>query len=420
MKIIVFLLTVLLLVISLVSCKSDTTNPPDETEKETVGGDIAETDNNDKKEEPKRLSEEEKAKYHKLVEFELPENFRDAIVEYMIKCSEVKWVAKDDFGMVDKFGDSWGVNLSYTKGKTYYGVPYTDYIINYEYFEDELVDGAYYPKSQMWRESPGLNCRTAIIAAYQQFEPRVSSVASWTPGQDDFWMKIVGDYEVPKGAVVTQEICDLNGKEKMYESYAQLQKGDIIYDMNDLEYYNLHCRVIVEEPTLVKNGAGKVIPSRSYVTCIEQTNSFDKSRTDGVNTTWYINHKYSLENLFEKGYVPLTLEAYDKPRNEMEAPYLGIDAEITSSILSKGAITGMVKSNFPLLFVRCEILDKEGNVVVSEEKGNLYKTQKMNLRNEFSGLFSTLEKGKDYTFVLKAGISPGNTEFARVDFTYNK
>ncbi|MBQ4116908.1 MAG: hypothetical protein IJD37_05985 [Clostridia bacterium] len=45
MKIIVFLLTVLLLTICLVSCKSDTTNPPEESANETLGGDIAETDN---------------------------------------------------------------------------------------------------------------------------------------------------------------------------------------------------------------------------------------------------------------------------------------------------------------------------------------------------------------------------------------
>lgn len=45
MKIIVFLLTVLLLTICLVSCKSDTTNPPEESANETLGGDVAETDN---------------------------------------------------------------------------------------------------------------------------------------------------------------------------------------------------------------------------------------------------------------------------------------------------------------------------------------------------------------------------------------
>lgn len=407
-----------------VSCGNKKTdegiNETESNKEETVGVTQGEEP---QKEEPIRLSEEEKAKFHKLVEYDLPEgSFRDAIVDYMRKCSEIKWVAKEDFSMVDKFGDSWGVNLSYTKGTVYHGLPYTDYPVNYEYFEDELAkgDGKYFPRSFGWNEAPGLSCYSAIYIAHQQFEPYMGPVKSWIPGQETFWLEIVGGYEAPKDCLVTQDICDLNGRDKMYEAYAQLQKGDIIFDMNDIEYFNMHCRVVVGEPTIVKNGAGRVIPSRSYVTCIEQTNAFDKSRTDGVNTTWYVDHKYTFENLFDKGYVPYTLKAYSKPTSEMEVPYLGIDTEITSDVLSKGVISGMVKSNFPIHYVRVQILDKEGNEVFFKENGELYNKTKYSLRNYFGTVFDELEKGKEYTLILMAGIAPGNAELARVDFTYNK
>lgn len=417
-KSIVILLFVFCMVL-LISCTSNEPNVD-------VGNDTpqtqevqeSETAEEPKKEEPIRLSKEEQAKLYKYVEFELPENFRDAMVDYMRKCSDIKWVAENDFSMVQD-NESWTVGLSYTKGTQYQGIPYTDYDINYGYFEALLKDGKYYPSAFGWRESPGLSCYSSIMAAHQQFDPYEGPVKSWIPGQEGFWMVAVGGYEVKEPTTVTQEICEQNGKDTMFDAYASLRKGDIVYDMNDIATYNMHLRVVVEDPTLAKTAAGKVIPSRSYITTIEQTNAFDKSRTDGVNTTWYVDHQYTFDNLYSKGYIPLSLKSYDKPLSEMEVPYIGLDTEITSSVLEKGIVQGMVKSNFPLVYVRVQILDKSGNVVLSQEKGELHKVYKFTLRKEFPDVFSNLENG-EYTFVLTAGIAPGNVEFARVDFTYNK
>lgn len=422
MKKLIFLLTALLLICFFASCESEPTVDPVESGNETVGGDVAETGSETENKGPITLGPQERAQFHKLVEFELPENFRDAIVDYMKKCAEIKWVAAKNFSMTQDNGD-WDVSLSYKRGMTYYGIPYTDYTVNYDYFKDELVNGQYMPKALGWTDSPGLNCYSSIILAYQQFEPYDGTVSSWIPGDPDFWLEKVGDYEPAKNYLVTKETCEFNGKDKISEAYASLQKGDIIYQMNNIQHYNMHCRVVVGEPTVVRNGAGKIIPSRSYVTCIEQTNQFDKSRTDGVKTTWYIDHTYTFDNLYERGYLPLTLKAYNKPLSEMEVPYIGIDTEITASGLSKGAIAGTISSNFRLIFVRAEMLDKDGKVVVSEEKGDVDGASplrnKLGLRSSFSSMFNELEKGKEYTFVLKAGIAPGNVEFARVDFTYN-
>ncbi len=419
MKKILLLVTVLMLAVCLASCGNETPKNPDESTNETIGGDVVETEGEPKKDEPIRLSEEEKAKYNKLVEFELPTDFRKALVDYMFKCAEVKWVAKDDFSMIQD-NVTWTVGLSYTKGTVYHGIPYTDTPVSWDYFEDKLENGKYIPEAFGWEEAPGLNCYSSIIMAYQQFDPYTGSVQSWIPGNKNCWMDPVGDYE-GKDTPLTHEVCELNGKDKMYEAYAQLQPGDVIYDVTDIVNFKMHCRVISAETKIVKNGAGKVIPSRSYVTCIESTNAFDKSRTDGVNTTWYVNHTYTFENLFGAGYVPITFKAYSKPLSEIEVPYIGLDTEITPALLSKGMLTGMIKSNFPIFFARAEVLDENGKEVVSVEK--IYRfssTKKIGVRNNLSAIFDKLENGKKYTFVLESGLSHGNVELARVDFTYGK
>lgn len=368
---------------------------------------------------PKRLSEEEKANFHKVIEFDLPEgDFRDVLVDTMKKYSSIKWVAADDFGMVQDNGD-WNVNLVYKKGITYYGLPYTSYGINYDYFADLIEEGKYKPTDTDWNKAPGVNCFSSIFIAFQSFDPAEGGPYYWLPGHKDFCMEVVGKYKLPSEPETTTEILALNGKDNMYVAYTEMRKGDIIYTLKNKATGNLHCRVLVEDPTIIKNGAGKIIPSRCFVKTIEQTNAFDKSRNDGVNTTWYVDHIYTFDKLFQSGYLPITVPGFNKPLNEVEVPYLGIDNEVTADVLSKGVFTGTVKSNYPLRFVRVDIVDKDGNKVVTREKGDILRVFAFPLRNHFATVFDGLENG-EYTLVLTAGISAGNAELARVDFTYNK
>ena len=98
MKKIILLLIAIFVLSVLFSCGDETPKTPDESANETVGGDIAETDGENKKEEPKRLTEEEKSKFFKVVEFDLPEgNFRDVMVSEMRKYASIEWVAAESF-----------------------------------------------------------------------------------------------------------------------------------------------------------------------------------------------------------------------------------------------------------------------------------------------------------------------------------
>ncbi|MBE6642129.1 MAG: hypothetical protein E7615_00565 [Ruminococcaceae bacterium] len=373
------------------------------------------------KEEPARLSEEEKAKYFKVVEFELPEgDFRDVIVEEMRKYASLEWTAAENFSMNEIIGNNdWTVALDYKKGTKYTGLPYTNYFVNYDTFTGLLVDGTFTSGGKGWRTAPGMDCWSAVRCAVQQFEPLEGWTADWVPGRDTFALEMVGTYKASKDAISTNAICQENGRDTMYEAYMSLKKGDIVYRKSFDKKDYLHIRVVVEEPTIVKTAAGKIIPSRSYVKTIEQTNAFDATRSDGVKTNWYVDHQYSLDSLYDTGYVPIRPKSYSKSIGEMEVPYIVLDNEITPSVLSKGAFSSAVKSNFPLRFVTVEIFDKDGNSVVHDEQGGLQDVFSYSLRKYFTDTFKGLAHGEQYTFVLTSGIARGNAELARVEFTYN-
>ena len=356
--------------------------------------------------------------YYKCVVFELPEgNFRDVAVDYMREQASVEWVCENGFSVVDKF-EYWSIGLEYKKGVTYHGITYTNVKSSMDEFMMFYSDGKVNMESGGSNDVVGNGCFSSTQNATQQFDPTVAGTTDVImPGLKTFEAKIVGSYKVPENIRRTEQIISANGNDAMYAAYAELKKGDLIIQ-KDIDKGMSHVRMLVEDANIYTNASGKVIPSRSFVKTIEQTNAFDKTRTDGVNTTWYVDHIYTFSTLVSTNYVPVTLESYSKDRSEMEKPYLYLDSEIKPEILAKKTFSSTVKSNFPIRFVKIDILDKSGNVVASKMKNNMDDSRSVTLRNSFTSLFNGVPAG-DYTLVLNAGISRGSAEFARVDFSLN-
>ena len=414
MKKLMFLLLALLTIALLVSCGSDVEKTPDATENETVDNKGGE--DTPAKEEAKRLSDEEKAKYFKFVEFELTDKpFRDVIVDYMRKQSDLEWVCSNDFSVSEKWA-YWGISLNFKKGVTYRGIPYADTKVSYKQFQNALVDGTYTSTSDKWEDVYGVQCISSIMNCIQQFDPTVAGTSNvMMPSYSTFEAKICGEYKIPD-TNKTKDIIAANGEDVMYEALKQLKKGDIIMTKNDSEGTS-HFRVLVEDPTIYENGAGKLVYSRCSVKTIEQTNAFDSKRNDGVKTTWFVDHIYSFKDLLATGYIPLTLESYSKPRSEMEVPYIALDKDLDPALLAKKSFNSTVKSNFPLRYVQIDILDEAGNLVKTNYKMNMEDSRTVVFRNSFSNLFDGLTSGNKYTLVVSAGIAIDSCELTRVDFT---
>lgn len=414
MKKLMFLLLALLTVCLLFSCGKETPKDPVES------GNNVETGEETVEEKPNEPIIPIKVEdYYKAVLFTLPdEPFRDAIVSHMRKQAAIEWVCGADFGVYEKF-NSWGIDLTFKKGVKYTGIPYADTKVSYIQFEEALKNGKYTSESTAWKDVYGVQCVSSIMNSIQQFDPKTCGFSSdLTPGVADFKGVIVGDYKLPEDVKQTQQIIMANSPDVMYEAYASLKKGDIVV-MQDLINDKSHLRVVAEDPVIVKNTAGKINKSRSYITCVEQTNSFDATRKDGVKTTWYLDHMYTFDSLITSYYVPVTLEIYDKHISECEVPYITLDNEITPAQVAKGALGSNIKSNFPIRYVHLDILDKSGVLVKRTKVYDMAKAYSVGLRKHSYAVVDGLENG-DYTFVVTAGIARDSAELARVDFTYSK
>lgn len=355
-------------------------------------------------------------KYYATHVFALPEeDFRSAAVNHMRKQASIQWVCSGDFAVMETF-KSWGINLSFQRGETYTGIPYADTKVSYTQFENALQDGKFTFSSTRWKDVYGVQCVSSIMNAVQQFAP---NIAGWStelmPGYPTFLGDIVGDYIVPQGHRRTKDILEANSQETMLAAYSQLQKGDIIITKDDIKDAS-HLRMLVEDPTVVLDASGKIDPAQSFVKTIEQTNQFDKTRTDGVKTTWYVDHTYTFEKLYATDYVPVTLDIYNQNPAECQLPFIVLDQEVDSAELLAGTTTSKVRSNFPIRHVTFTVYSPAGKQVKQVKAYDLANIYSVKLGEYGPSLVPGLGKG-EYSLVLTAGIAVGDAELQRLSFT---
>ena len=413
MKKVHFLVLILMVLLIAVSCGKKEENSKEEI---TVKEEIKETVLETEKEEIGLPVDPDD--YFKLVTFELPDDFRKAAVEYMRKQSSIEWTPEKTF-KTGRQNENWGFELTYEEGKVYTGLLYSTRKASVDEFQLTLAKngGKYISEKYDYSFALGVECNTSITHSLQQFTNAVTGKAeTLMPSYADlFGGVVVGEYTVPDGARQTAKIISANTPEVMYQAYSQLDVGDIIITKDEDKKVN-HLRMIVEKPVIVTTGAGKINPSRSYVVTIEQTDTFDKTRTDGVNTTWWVDHQYTFSKLLEKNYVPVSVEAYRTGLGVV--PYIGLDTEITSKILEKTSLTGTITSNYPIRFVHINLYKKDGELVSSAVFNGEFDTRKVNLRKYSSEIFTNDVTAGEYTLEVLAGVSRGYAEMARVSFTY--
>lgn len=359
------------------------------------------------------------SEYYFVQEFDLPqEDFRSAAVNHMRKQASIQWVCGKDFAVDESF-QSWGIRLHFRQGETYTGIPFADTKVSYTQFENCLVDGTLMVDSAKWKELYGVQCVSSIMNAVQQFDPYV---AGWStelmPSYDSFQGVIVGEYTIPKGAKRTKDILDANSEKRIYGAYSQLQKGDIIITKDDVKDAS-HLRMLVQDPTLVYDAYGNIDPAQSYVTTIEQTNQFDKTRTDGVKTTWWVDHQYSFETLLATNYLPVTLESYSLEKSQCQVPYILLDAELIPDQIATGKAMNNVKSNFPIRYVNFHVFDSAGTLIKHVKAYDLANVYTVSFRKYSPIIVEGLAPG-DYRLVLTAGIALGDAELQQVEFTIQK
>ena len=228
---------------------------------------------------------------------------RKEAVAYMHEMSEIKWTPSEDIDLTSIIK-----TLYYKKGETYYGMIYnTNKGVDGETFCTQLEDGVY--KGPITREKAfGNHCTSAILITWRRLGDKTT--AGWTANmmpQCGTGILPLGDYIIEDDDKTTIAMVERTEPEVMFESYALMQEGDaILYCFGPTG----HARMICENH-VVRNADGTVNPEESYIISIEQTSSFDKSRTDR-NTTWYVDHKYTYEMLRKSNYISITVPLFQE------------------------------------------------------------------------------------------------------------
>ena len=410
-KILTTLLHLILATVVLVSCQSTADHKqPDETNGQQTQA-PSETDGEKPAESP----------------FKIPEtDMRDWVVDYMYKMANVKWTPTRNMDLTkDDDGTPVGKTLTYKKGVIYHGLPYINLMTDTDY-EDFISS-----PDMKWDESKGLylydcppdrsenkamgnDCSSAILLAYKRFDTGITAydTGHCFPLGAKTGIYALGDMVVGANDKTTDVIVKNTPEQTHYEALALLQKGDTIIRRTDAG----HTRMVLEVE-VIRIASGKINGARSTVKTIEQTNTMDSQRKDGVNTNWYVEHVYTFTQLRENNYIPVTCKALSEERVQPEVKVAG--ANSAKTIATAKSLLGEIRSNYPVLSAEIAIKDAQGNELYSEYvKSHISEISgKFPLKNfRFKFDMSSLAAG-DYSYTVTAETVCGKGEVYKVDFS---
>ena len=125
----------------------------------------------------------------------------------------------------------------------------------------------------------------------------------------------VGPYTYDKSvssitpAYNTVMICEANGKDTMFESYAQMQLADGFLQMTTAG----HVVMSSCDPVVVRNADGSINGEESYVTVIDQTAKWTEATNeqgDAFLMEANVDAKWTFDFLWEKHYIPFTFAEF--------------------------------------------------------------------------------------------------------------
>lgn len=338
---------------------------------------------------------------------------REIVMDYMMKMAEITWTPKEDFTICWEGTPSFdaGMSLNFYKNKTYRGTTYGNTHCSLELFEHFLNESNVLDMDSYYYEHIiGNNCSTTMTLAYQQIIDLPISVLKPISSRLGK-LKLAGDLKIPEGlgdSWYSNDVFQTNGQEAVYEAYTTLDSGDILY--KSIQGTG-HTRM-VRKVEVYKSAAGKIMPARSYVYCVESTNAWeDKTYT----SLWFIDRKYSFSELYDGAFMPVTLEIFHEDNPTYKDAYLAYNGKPTAENVKKGMLPGKVSSNFPLNYVMVTIEDGNGNIAYRDTKAGMTTNYSFDMRKIYLKT-SDLAPGS-YKLTVRAGIARGGADIATVDFT---
>lgn len=421
--------------------------------------------------------------YSVLTEYNDSEALRREVVDYMKAMSDVEWTPQSSFDIkhnnTDDVNNTTSVNMTFTSGKTYRGIPYTNYYITqYESFSDMVSGGimpvgapittelgkefTLLPSSSQKKDGltnyylfPGSDCSTAIITAWNRvFNIRPDggelskSSKRMIPGFGS--MIKVGRYdsEIDReddGGTKTILNTEKNSVRAIYNAYACLKMGDAVVHW-DAEN-NGHTRMIsdftsgtvttssgvtatvTDGPVHVELASnGQVDGAKSYVITIEQANSLYKNAgRPFADSTWRVYKKYTFLELWKEYYIPVTIPELATGNSSVDGAHVYASGLDLANDLALGRLTGRVTSNRQIMGMKFTVKNASGTTVA--EKTNYVESLLGIHANDVSlheftmtvnAMLEDLAPG-EYTFSLTAIVNTHDSNVPLVsDYPFTK
>jgi hypothetical protein len=205
---------------------------------------------------------------------------------------------------------------------------------------------------------------------------------------------------------LTSSVCEKNGTDVMYQSYAQLQKADGVVNFKS---GGGHVRMVTE--VHVEYNQGKIDGNKSYIIYIDQAANYTKqSFEDGSTATIFgsLDQKISFQKLYTSGYLPFTY-----------AEFLGTDPvekATVSSTIPQGIPTlkeiadASITSNYAISDLELTLTNTKGEVVyTTQTQASINNVKKHNLTSPVSSMNVSywLSKEPDCTLKLTCRVSTG-------------
>ncbi|MBR3836603.1 MAG: hypothetical protein IKJ74_00515 [Clostridia bacterium] len=161
--------------------------------------------------------------------------------------------------------------------------------------------------------------------------------------------------------LTTIDICQQNGRDVMYESYAKMLPAD------GLVYYSGtagHVRMCSEAPTVVRDANGAIDPNQSYLRYRDQVSKWSTAeQSDGseMSIQGGVDVKVSFQKLFSSSYLPFTFgELIGTDPVEPSTATLSISGDtVTVSQLKEAVLT----TNYAISDVFLTVTDENGTEV---------------------------------------------------------
>jgi len=351
------------------------------------------------------------------------QELRQICLDYIKLSVSCQWVSDGTYYIVEEDKDN--VEKNFTEGKLYGGIPYIN-----------MASGNLYRFMEYYNPDTGILDSTGLRTTPDLFATACSGTAGWAwarvinsaeiswthsinkkhgfvpvgPYQYDFDMDVLWEWGEDGKKIYyydTKKICKENGKQVMFESYAQTHLADC-YSRTG------HVAMAASEPVIVRKADGTIDGEKSYIELAEQ-GQYTKAKfhirhtSDGTEYRIRGNdgRPFTFQALYEAGYLVHTFGEFlgTDPVEESRASIGHRGDTATPTDLGRGELV----ANYPISDVFTTLRDSQGRTVLRHVERTTDHFTKSVPANQFIPVDKLLSYPANgtYTVEITAQLSTG-------------